>query len=199
MSIKNLFCKFAINYIFIILLASNLYSQTLYITNIEKQDNFVNIELNKILEIYNLKLSFANEKYSIIVPKYQGKVSNYNYFSFLNKDFKDKIINSISKNMIEQVNNDTNNDIKYKLNKFNIINSKTLKATFSIIFNDLFEVNATVMNGKNGFWVQWPSLKQQNNKWKKLFIIKDKTLKNAIEKDILNKYNKDILNDKYKK
>ena len=185
--------------IFIILLTSNLYSQTLYITNIEKQDNFVNIELNEILEICNLKLSSVNEKYSIIVPKYQGKVSNYNYFSFLNTDFKDKIINSISKNMIEQVNNDTNNDIRYKLNKFNIINSKTLKATFSIIFNDLFEVNATVMNGKNGLWVQWPSLKQQNNKWKKLFIIKDKTLKDTIEKDVINKYNKEIINGKFAK
>ena len=40
--------------------------------------------------------------------------------------------------------------------------------------NDLFEVNATIMNGKNGLWVQWPSIKQQNFKWKKIFIIKDK-------------------------
>ncbi len=184
--------------VFIILLTSNLYSQTLYITNIERQDNFINIELNEVLEVYNLKLNFINEKYSIVVPKYQGKVSNYNYFSFLNRDFKDKIISSISKNVIEQVNNDKNNDITYKLNKFNIINSKTLKVTFSIIFNDLFEVNATVMNGKNGLWVQWPSLKQ-NNKWKKLFVIKDKKLKDTIEKEIINKYNKDIINGKLAK
>ncbi len=185
--------------LFVLFLASNLYSQILHITNIEKQDNFISIELNEILEICNLKLSSVNEKYSIIVPKYQSKTSNYNYFSFLDRSFKDKIINSINNNIVEQTDNDTRNDITYKLNKFNIINSNILKATFSIIFNDLFEVNATIMNGKNGLWVQWPSLKQQNNKWKKLFIIKDKKLKDAIEKEIINKYNKDIINGKLTK
>lgn len=185
--------------LFVLFLASNLYSQILHITNIEKQDNFINIELNEILEICNLKLSSVNEKYSIIVPKYQSKTSNYNYFSFLDRSFKDKIINSINNNIVEQTDNDTRNDITYKLNKFNIINSNILRATFSIIFNDLFEVNATIMNGKNGLWVQWPSLKQQNNKWKKLFIIKDKKLKDAIEKEIINKYNKDIINGKLTK
>ncbi len=185
--------------LFVLFLASNLYSQILHITNIEKQDNFISIELNEILEICNLKLSSVNEKYSIIVPKYQSKTSNYNYFSFLDRSFKDKIINSINNNIVEQTDNDTRNDITYKLNKFNIINSNILRATFSIIFNDLFEVNATIMNGKNGLWVQWPSLKQQNNKWKKLFIIKDKKLKDAIEKEIINKYNKDIINGKLTK
>ena len=185
--------------LFILFLASNLYSQILHITNIEKQDNFISIELNEILEICNLKLSSVNEKYSIIVPKYQSKTSNYNYFSFLDRSFKDKIINLINNNIVEQTDNDTRNDITYKLNKFNIINSNILRATFSIIFNDLFEVNATIMNGKNGLWVQWPSLKQQNNKWKKLFIIKDKKLKDAIEKEIINKYNKDIINGKLTK
>ena len=185
--------------LFVLFLASNLYSQILHITNIEKQDNFISIELNEILEICNLKLSSVNEKYSIIVPKYQSKTSNYNYFSFLDRSFKDKVINSINNNIVEQTDNDTRNDITYKLNKFNIINSNILRATFSIIFNDLFEVNATIMNGKNGLWVQWPSLKQQNNKWKKLFIIKDKKLKNAIEKEIINKYNKDIINGKLTK
>ena len=185
--------------LFVLFLASNLYSQILHITNIEKQDNFISIELNEILEICNLKLSSVNEKYSIIVPKYQSKTSNYNYFSFLDRSFKDKIINSINNNIVEQTDNDTRNDITYKLNKFNIINSNILRATFSIIFNDLFEVNATIMNGKNGLWVQWPSLKQQNNEWKKLFIIKDKKLKDAIEKEIINKYNKDIINGKLTK
>lgn len=185
--------------LFVLFLASNLYSQILHITNIEKQDNFISIELNEILEICNLKLSSVNEKYSIIVPKYQSKTSNYNYFSFLDRSFKDKIINSINNDIVEQIDNDTRNDITYKLNKFNIINSNILRATFSIIFNDLFEVNATIMNGKNGLWVQWPSLKQQNNKWKKLFIIKDKKLKDAIEKEIINKYNKDIINGKFTK
>lgn len=186
--------------IFVLFLYSNLYSQHLYITHIDKQDDFINIEFNEVLEVHNLKLSIINETYSIVVPKYKSKTSNYNYFSFLSKTFKDEIINSINKHIIKQSDDITNDDdIIYKINKFNIVNSQTLKATFSIIFNDLFEVNATIMNGKNGLWVQWPSIKQQDKKWKKLFIIKDKTLKTTIESEIINKYNKDINNDKFKK
>jgi len=181
---------------FIVMLSSSLYSQTLYVTNIYKQDKFVSIELNEVLEIHNLKLGFVNEKYLIIVPKYNGKTSNYNYFSFLNKNFKDKVINSINKNITEQVDDTANNNITYKINKFNIINSQTLKATFSIIFNDIFEVNATIMNGKKGLWVQWPSMKNQNNKWESLFVIKNKSLKMKIENEIINKYNNDIINGK---
>lgn len=183
----------------VLFLYSNLYSQYLYITNIDRHDDFINIEFNEVLNVYNLKLSFINGTYSIIVPKYKGKTSNYNYFSFLNKNFKDEIINSINKNIIKHLDDNTNGDIIYKINKFNIINSKTLKATFSIIFNDLFEVNATVMNGKNGLWVQWPSIKESNNNWKKLFTITNKDLKTKIETEIINKYNKDIIDGKPKK
>ena len=190
--------KFVIIF-FITLLYSSLYSQPLYITNINRQNDFINIEFNEVLDVYNLKLNSINETYSIIVPKYKSETSNYNYFAFLNKNFKDEIINSINKNITKKIDDTVNSDITYKINKFNVINSNTLKATFSIIFNDLFEVNATIMNGKNGLWVQWPSAKQPDNKWKKLFIIKDKNLKSKIETEIINKYNKDITNDKFKK
>ena len=54
------------------------------------------------------------------------------------------------------------------------------------------------MDGKNGLWVQWPSQKKED-KWNKIFIIKDKNLKKDIEDKIINKYNKDIENDKFKK
>lgn len=181
---------------FILIFSSKIYSQDLlYITKIDKQEDFISIELNNSLEIYNLKITDNNNIKTIISPQYQNKSTKYSYFSFLNKQFKEDIINSINTNKITE---QEENKIDYKINKFKIINSKTLKATFSVIFNDLFEVNATIMNGKNGLWVQWPSQKK-DDKWKKLFVIKDKSLKKDIEEKIINKYNKDIENDKFKK
>lgn len=181
---------------FILIFSSKIYSQNLlYITKIDKQKDFISIELNNSLEIHNLKITDNNNIKTIISPQYQNKNTNYSYFSFLNKQFKEDIINSVNTNKITE---QEENKIDYKINKFKIINSKTLKATFSVIFNDLFEVNATIMNGKNGLWIQWPSQKKED-KWNKLFVIKDKDLKKDIEDKIINKYNKDIENDKFKK
>ena len=181
---------------FFLIFSSKIYAQDLlYITKIDKQKDFISIELNNSLEIHNLKITDNNNTKTIISPQYQNKSTKYSYFSFLNKQFKEDIINSINTNKITE---QEDYKIAYKINKFKIINSKTLKATFSIIFNDLFEVNATIMDGKNGLCVQWPSQKKED-KWNKIFIIKDKNLKKDIEDKIINKYNKDIENDKFKK
>ena len=176
---------------FILIFSSKIYSQDLlYITKIDKQKDFISIEL-----IHNLKITDNNNIKTMISPQYQNKNTKYSYFSFLNKQFKEDIINSVNTNKITE---QEENRIDYKINKFKIINSKTLKATFSVIFNDLFEVNATIMNGKNGLWIQCPSQKKED-KCNKLFVIKDNDLKKDIEDKIINKYNKDIENDKFKK
>lgn len=176
----------------ILIITSQLYGeQNLYITNIEKQNNFICVEFNNSLEANNFEIKHLNDSYLLIVPKYQNKSTKYNYFSFLTRDFKEYFINSVNKNLTTKQEKYT---VFYKTNKFNIVNSKVLKATFSVIFNDLFEVNGTIMNGKNGLWVQWPSIKQED-KWKKLFTIKDKELKNKLEKELINKYNNTVNND----
>lgn len=189
------YIKFIIYFLVIIFFTSVTYSKTLNITNIDKEydNNNISIELNNLLKIHDLQIVEFNKTKNINSPKYKSKSISYNYFSFLDRNFKQDIINCIEKNVIYQ---GTDNETIYKINKFKIINSTTLKATFSIIFNDLLEVNATIMYGKSGLWVQWPSSKDKNNNWKKLFIIEDKQFKKNIENEILSKYNNYLEDDK---
>ena len=74
----------------------------LYITKIDKQKDFISIELNNSLEIHNLKITDNNNIKTIISPQYQNKNTKYSYFSFLNKQFKEDIINSVNTNKIAE-------------------------------------------------------------------------------------------------
>ncbi len=133
---------------------------------------------------------------NLIIPSYKSKNKEYFYFSILDRNLKNTIIKEIQSENKEYSANETK--IEYKINKFFIPqNTKTAKAFVSVIFNDKLEVNCTVLNGKYGLWVAWPSTKE-NNKWEKLFYINDKELKEKIEKEILEIYDRRLNNAKSK-
>lgn len=163
------------------------YCQTFDISFINHKNlSDISIEFNNTIELHGLKLKIADDKDLLISPYYKSKKNQYDYFSFLDKQFKDRIIAEIKSN--KKIYKKEYQNIDYKINKFNIINSSSkAKAFVSVIFNNLLEVQCTILNGKYGLWVQWPSEKQ-NNKWNKLFIIKDSNLEYNIEKEILQLY-----------
>ncbi|MDD5101479.1 MAG: hypothetical protein PHH62_00645 [Endomicrobiaceae bacterium] len=172
------------------------YCQTFDISFIDNKIlSDISIEFNNTIELHGLKLEVADDKDLLISPYYKSKRNQYVYFSFLDRQFKDSIIAEIKSN--KKIYKKDYQNIDYKINKFNIIdNPSKAKAFVSVIFNNLLEVQCTILNGKYGLWVQWPSEKQ-NNKWKKLFIIKDSNLEYNLEKEILKLYhqkkNKGIL------
>ena len=164
------------------------YASSLNLTKIVNKNNKINIEFNDTLQLHDFVLADGN----LISPFYESNGSKYYFFYFLNRDFKNDIINKLNDK------NDnftkTKNKIEYKINKCNIVKKpKTILAFMSVIFNDTVEINCNILNGKYGLWVAWPSVKEKDN-WIKLFNIKDKELKEEIETNLL-KYYKQKKND----
>ena len=182
-----------LKYLFILLsvflFSIEIYATNLKLTKITNINNKVNIELNNTLKLKDLVLT--ND--SLISPFYENKGNKYYFFYFLSRDFKNNII-KLAKDKSKNILDNTKGSIEYKINKCNIVqNPKTILAFMSIIFNDTIEINCNVLNGKYGLWIAWPSVKE-NDKWNKLFEIKDTKLKEKIETDLI-KYYKQKKND----
>ncbi|MBQ3834216.1 MAG: septation protein SpoVG family protein, partial [Elusimicrobia bacterium] len=172
-----------------------LFAQTpLEISAMDKTDlSSISIDFNNILSFKNLSL----KNNTLIIPSYKSNNKEYFYFAILDRNLKNKIIEEIKNKNIEYKTDE--NKVEYTINKFYIPqNPKTVKAFVSVIFNDKIEVNCNVLNGKYGLWVAWPS-KKENNKWTKMFAINDKELKNKIEKEIIELFNKKAKDDITKK
>ena len=168
-------------------------SYALDLTKITNKNNKINIELNNILYLQDFVL--VDDK--LVSPFYENNGTKYYFFSFLNRKTKQENINKI-KNKEQIVNKKLNEKIEYKINKCSIVKKpKTILAFMSVIFNDEIEINCNILNGKYGLWVSWASLKE-NNKWRKLFDIKDKKLKDEIETALIKYYKQKRNDDKLK-
>ncbi|MBI5555205.1 MAG: septation protein SpoVG family protein [Elusimicrobia bacterium] len=81
-------------------------------------------------------------------------------------------------------------DLVYKITKivpFRVKDSQ-VKAFVSIIFNNAVRVEVRVMDSPSGLWLAWPGRKTKNGAWIKQFELTSISLKQAVEKAILNKY-----------
>lgn len=185
--------KYLLTFFLSFIFCANIFAQPLEISKIDKSNlSSITIEFNSKLLFENLAL----KNNTLILPSYKSKNKEYFYFSILDRTLKNNIINEIKSENTEYKTTETK--IEYKINKFFIPKEpKTAKAFVSVIFNDKIEVNCTILNGKYGLWVAWPS-KKENNKWNKLFYINDKILKEQIEKEILETYGKKLKDDKSK-
>lgn len=183
-------------FLFILLLflfCVNSYALVLNLTKVTNKNNKINIELNNILYLQDFVL--ADDK--LLSPFYESKGTKYYFFSFLNRKTKQEIINKIN-NKEKIVSDRFNGKTEYKINKCSIVKKpKTILAFMSVIFNDEIEINCNILNGKYGLWVSWPSIKEKD-KWRKIFDIKDKKLKDEIETALIKYYKQKRDNDKLK-
>lgn len=170
---------------------TNIFSQPLEISKMDKSN------LSSVFVEFNNKLSFKNlslKNDTLVIPSYKSGNNEYFYFSFLDRNLKNEIIKEIKSENKKYSSNETR--IEYKINKFFIPNNpKTAKAFVSVIFNNKAEVNCTILNGKYGLWVAWPS-KKEKDKWTKLFYVNDKELREKIEKEIIEKYKQKTTGEK---
>ncbi len=179
---KIMNCKFILSLLFLSFISANIFATDLKVTNITKTDKNINIEFNNNLTLCN----FISDNNSLISPYYENKGTKYYYFHFLNRNFKNDIIEQIKSDTVQFPKNDKN--IEYKINKCNIVkNPKKVFAFMSIIFNNTVEVQCNIMKGDYGLWVAWPSVKEKD-KWNKLFTIKDNELKKDIESALIKFY-----------
>lgn len=173
-------------YIFSLLLAllfvSGIYAADLTLTKFTDTKNKISMEFNDTLQLYDFSFTENN----LMSPFYESNGNKYYFFYFLNRKFKLDVTQKITNN--DNVVNTGKGTIEYKINKCNIVNNpKTILAFMSVIFNDKLEVTCNVLNGKYGLWIAWPSVKEQD-KWRKIFDIKDKKLKEEIETKLLRHY-----------
>ncbi len=184
-----MYLKQVLSLLFILLFSAEIFSANLKITNVTNVNNKVSVVFNNTLNLKDFVLIDDN----LISPFYENKGNKYYFFYFLNRNFKNDIIKKAKDKNANIVDN-SKGVIEYKINKCNIVkNPETTLAFMSVIFNDTIEVNCSILNGKYGLWVAWPSIKDKD-KWNKVFEIKDKKLKEQIDTDLL-KYYKQKKND----
>ena len=184
-----MYLKQVLSLLFILLFSAEIFSANLKITNVTNVNNKVSVVFNNTLNLKDFVLIDDN----LISPFYENKGNKYYFFYFLNRNFKNDIIKKAKDKNANIVDN-SKGVIEYKINKCNIVkNPKTTLAFMSVIFNDTIEVNCSILNGKYGLWVAWPSIKDKD-KWNKVFEIKDKKLKEQIDTELL-KYYKQKKND----
>ena len=169
--------------LFIFLFSIEVSAEKLLLTKISNTDNKTSIEFNNKLQLHDFTLTDNN----LLSPFYESNGNKYYFFHFLDRNFKNNIIKKIQNKDIDTV-PAGKEKIEYKINKCLIPkHTQKILAFMSVIFNDDIEINCNILKGQYGLWIAWPSIKEQN-KWKKLFIIKDKNLKNDIETNLIEYY-----------
>lgn len=164
-----------------------VFCQDLMVSFIDKTNtNNVKIELNQTLQLEGLKLKNANSDIKVIIPHYVKNNIQYPYFSFLNLKFKSYIISSIKSNTI---NGKPTDAVKYKISRIrqNFNDSNIYASTF-VTFNDLIEIECFIVKNKNRLRILWPSIQTKDKTNISVFAIKDLSLKNQIENEILSRY-----------
>ena len=157
-------------------------AENLNLTKITDTNNKIDIEFNDTLKLCDFTFSQDN----LISPFYENNGNKYYFFYFLDRQFKNDIITKIKDK--KSIVNTGKGKIEYKINKCSIVKTpKTILAFMSVIFNDNIEVSCNILNGKYGLWVSWPSIKERD-KWKKIFDIKDKNLKEEIDTKLIKYY-----------
>ena len=66
------------------------------------------------------------------------------------------------------------------------------KAFGRIIIDDIFEVEVTLVEGKNGLFVSFPSKKSNTGKWFSLFRILDREVSDNLNEQVIYFYEKNI-------
>ena len=97
-------CKFILSLLFLSFISANIFATDLKVTNITKTDKNINIEFNNNLTLCN----FISDNNSLISPYYENKGTKYYYFHFLNRNFKNDIIEQIKSDTVQFPKNDKN-------------------------------------------------------------------------------------------
>jgi DNA-binding cell septation regulator SpoVG len=153
----------------------------LKITKISVTDNkLFNVILNDDIQILNIILKDNN----VVFPVYNSKGKTYRQFSILRKEFRQYLIDSLSKSKTSPKTDAT----KVKINKLSLVRKhKTIKAFASVIFNDDIEVECRIMQTNGRLWIAWPANKKDDI-WIKEFKFINENLKRDLEKKLITDY-----------
>ncbi len=150
------------------------------------------IVLNNVIEISEIQVLKVGGRTSLKFPEYiskKGKV--YPQITIHTKQANDAIVEAVETGMPSD---EKAKAISFKVTKFSrFTRPSKLKVFAAVIFNDAVEVECKVMEGKRGPWISWPARKpEEGGRWIQQVKIRNKAVKDAIEKTLLERYSKMI-------
>jgi len=205
MSIKKLLCSlFIFVLIFTVGKFSPVFSQSsvppsrdIIVTEVEVTPvdegavkGLARVLINNVLEISEIQVLKVGGRTSLKFPEYvskKGKV--YPQITVHTKQANDAILNAVTTGKPSA---EKSKAISFKVTKFSrFTRPSTLKVFAAVMFNDAIEVECKIMEGKRGPWVSWPARRPEGGgKWINQVSIKNKAVKDAIEKTLLERYAK---------
>jgi len=146
--------------------------------------------INNVLEISEIQVLKVGGRTSLKFPEYvskKGKV--YPQITVHTKQANDAILNAVTTG---KPSGEKSKAISFKVTKFSkFTRPSKLKVFAAVMFNDAIEVECKIMEGNKGPWVSWPSRRPEGGgKWINQVAIKNKAVKDAIEKTLLERYAK---------
>lgn len=146
--------------------------------------------INNVLEISEIQVLKVGGRTSLKFPEYVSKTGKiYPQITIHTKQANDAIVKAIE---TQKPSTEKSKTISFKVTKFSkFTRPSKLKVFAAVMFNDAIEVECKVMEGSKGPWISWPSRRPEGGgKWIKQVNIKNKAVKDAIEKTLLERYSK---------
>ncbi len=146
--------------------------------------------INNVLEIGEIQVLKVGGRTALKFPEYiskRGKV--YPQITVHTKQANDALLKAIESG---KASTEKAKSISFKVTKFSrFTRPSKLKVFAAVMFNDAIEVECKVMEGNKGPWISWPARKPEGGgKWIRQVAIKNKAVKDAIEKTLLERYQK---------
>lgn len=149
------------------------------------------VVINDVLEISEIQVLKVGGRTSLKFPEYvsqKGKV--YPQISVQTKQANDAILQAVETGKPSA---GKAKAISFKVTKFSkFTRPSKLKVFAAVMFNDAIEVECKIMEGNKGPWISWPARKPDDGgrKWINQVVIKNKAVKDAIEKTLQERYSK---------
>lgn len=160
-----------------------------------EKDGKAAIVLEKKLKISGIEVrrNKENSTVKIIYPFYLSKNRRVvPQVEILSKELGEAITRALQERKTKE---EKSVDFDYKITKIDLYKKDDhIKAFVEIGFNEALLVRARAMQSSQGIWIAWPGFKDNSGQWKKQVVFLDYSLKEKIEKSIIERY-KTILSE----
>ena len=178
--------------LFSILFCSRLFAGEIVVTDVKKEKNngrqSYEITINNCITIRDIEVIERGPRKELKFPDYiSQKKQAFPQAMLLTRQSNEAVKKAIFEGAVGAGQIPLT---EYKITQFSKFNKKSsLKVICAVSFNDAVEIECKIIEGKNGPWVAWPSRKLKNKGgWVDQIVITDKRMREAVEQDILSKY-----------
>ncbi len=198
MSFKNfskLFLLLPLSFLFL----GNALGQNISITSVKLKESkgenskfrtSADIVFNNAIKVRGVMVANISDKINFKFPEYiSAKKQTYPQVKLLTAEANELVRKALETKEPQGGNNIA---LKYRISKFKKISSPSkINIVASVVFNESIEIECKVIEGRNGPWVLWPSEKRKDiGRWRKQIVITDYSLRESVERDLIERYNK---------